>query len=164
MDELINYLMHNPSNTNPNVVRDMLQNISGSSSEEPNIEIFEGSEYLEEDMPTWISSPSKDSGTNTFSIYSIENIKKGTINNLSEKITYVTEQLDSSHTLNSATLETMYPLTTEQIDTLVLNSGYHYTFNKQVSVLFDEMAGRIYLTQDQIDNDLTFIKKTGGLL
>ena len=39
MDELINHLMHNPENTNPNVIRDMLKssNISG----EPNLQITE---------------------------------------------------------------------------------------------------------------------------
>ena len=165
MDELINHLMHNPENTNPNVIRDMLQNISGSSSEEPNIEIFEGIQYSKEAMSTWIALPAK-KDIEFLSIYSIENIKKGTISNLLGKIIYVTVPFGDGSVLSPADLETMYPLTTEQIDTLDTSgwSGYFYTFNKQVSVLFDEIGGRVYLTRDQINNDLTFIKKTGGLL
>lgn len=38
MDELINYLMHNPENTNPNVIRDMLKS---SNTNEPNFKIIE---------------------------------------------------------------------------------------------------------------------------
>ena len=38
MDELINHLMHNPENTNPNVIRDMLKN---SNTNEPNVQIIE---------------------------------------------------------------------------------------------------------------------------
>ena len=38
MDELINHLMHNPENTNPNVIRDMLKS---SNTNEPNVQIIE---------------------------------------------------------------------------------------------------------------------------
>lgn len=166
MDELIEYLANTPENTNFNIVREMLGNIGGSFSGEPNIKIVE----TLESSHMLIYIPHGNHDFDLFQVCLIQPIAEGIINNNSLAGTYIYDydafpthleitQLDQ---VPDSTIQSDEDYISARISGTMSQSHYQvYASNKTQNIY--SFGSTMYLTEEELENNFTDLGEYEGI-